>query len=46
MKKNGLSTETRERSAMTGQVTGHDKNGRESDKFPCPIKTSLIAGNY
>ena len=31
MKKNGLSTETRERSAMTGQVTGHDKNGRESD---------------
>jgi hypothetical protein len=31
MKKNGLSTETRERSALTYQVIGHDKNGRSSD---------------
>ena len=32
MKKNGMSTDVRERSAITGQVTGHDKNGRESDQ--------------
>jgi hypothetical protein len=31
MKKNGLSTEISKRSALTGQVTGKDKNGRESD---------------
>jgi hypothetical protein len=30
-KKNGLSTTSDTRSAMTGQVTGGDKNGRESD---------------
>lgn len=30
-KKNGLSTSADTRSAMTGQVTGADKNGRESD---------------
>lgn len=30
-KKNGLSTSTNSRSALTGQVTGADKNGRESD---------------
>lgn len=30
-KKNGLSTSTDQRSALTGQVTGKDKNGRESD---------------
>lgn len=30
-KKNGLSTSADIRSAMTGQVTGADKNGRESD---------------
>lgn len=31
MKKNGISTDIAERSAITNQVTGHDKNGRESD---------------
>lgn len=31
MKKNGLSTDIDQRSAMTGQVTGSDKNGRETD---------------
>ena len=31
MKKNGLSTDIKERSGITGQVTGHDKNGRMSD---------------
>ena len=30
-KKNSTSTDLGERSAMTGQVTGHDKNSRESD---------------
>lgn len=30
-KKNGLSTNIDERSAITGQVVRHDKNGRESD---------------
>jgi hypothetical protein len=31
MKKNGMSIEADQRSAFTGQVTGKDKNGRESD---------------
>jgi len=31
MKKNGMSTEISQRSAMTGQVTGKDKNGKSSD---------------
>ena len=31
MKKNGISTEISQRNAITNQVTGHDKNGRESD---------------
>ena len=31
MKKNGISTEIKQRSAITNQVTGGDKNGRESD---------------
>ena len=31
MKKNGMSTDITERSAITNQVTGKDKNGRESD---------------
>jgi hypothetical protein len=31
MKKNGISTDITERSAITNQVTGKDKNGRESD---------------
>lgn len=31
MKKNGISTDIAERSAITNQVTGKDKNGRESD---------------
>ena len=31
MKKNGISTSTDQRSAITGQVSGSDKNGRESD---------------
>jgi len=30
-KKNGISTSINQRSAITGQVTGADKNGRESD---------------
>lgn len=30
-KKNGISTDISQRSAITNQVTGHDKNGRESD---------------
>ena len=31
MKKNGMSTEISERNTLTGQITGKDKNGRESD---------------
>ena len=31
MKKNGLSTDITERSSIFNQVTGKDKNGRESD---------------
>ena len=31
MKKNGISTDISQRSALTNQVTGKDKNGRESD---------------
>lgn len=31
LKKNGISTEISDRSAITGQVSGKDKNGRESD---------------
>jgi hypothetical protein len=31
MHKNGMSTNIDQRSAITGQVTGGDKNGRESD---------------
>ena len=31
MKKNGLSTTSDKRSAITGQVTAESKNGRESD---------------
>lgn len=31
MKKNGMATSIDSRSAMTGQVTGSDKNGRETD---------------
>lgn len=31
MKKNGISTEIADRSALTNQVSGKDKNGRESD---------------
>lgn len=31
MKKNGISTDIAQRSALTNQVTGNDKNGRESD---------------
>ena len=31
LKKNGVSTEISQRSAITGQVSGKDKNGRESD---------------
>ena len=31
MKKNGISTDISQRSALTNQVTGNDKNGRESD---------------
>ena len=31
MKKNGMSTNISQRSAITNQVTGNDKNGRESD---------------
>ena len=31
MKKNGMSTDISQRSSMTGQVTGKNKNGRESD---------------
>lgn len=31
MKKNGISTDITSRSAITNQVTGADKNGRESD---------------
>ena len=40
MKKNGLSVEADQRSAFTGQVTGGDKNGRESDLENCML-TSL-----
>ena len=31
MKKNGISTSIAQRSALTGQITGKDKNGRSSD---------------
>ena len=31
MKKNGISTDISQRSAITNQVTGKDKNGRQSD---------------
>jgi hypothetical protein len=31
MKKNGISTDIAKRSSLTNQVTGKDKNGRESD---------------
>ena len=31
-KKNGMSIETKTRDARTGLLTGHDKNGRESDR--------------
>lgn len=35
-KKNGLSTTADARSSLTGQVSGADKNGRESDlETPC-----------
>lgn len=40
MKKNGASTSSEQRSAFTGQVTGADKNGRESDIENCML-TSL-----
>ena len=40
MKKNGLSIQADQRSAYTGQVTGGDKNGRESDLENCML-TSL-----
>ena len=40
MKKNGLSIQADQRSAYTGQVTGADKNGRESDLENCML-TSL-----
>jgi hypothetical protein len=36
-KKNGLSISTSERSMMTGQLTGHDKNGRNSDLEACAV---------
>ena len=40
MKKNGMSVTSEQRSAFTGQVTGADKNGRESDLENCML-TSL-----
>lgn len=40
MKKNGMSTAIDQRSAITNQVTGKDKNGRESDLENCML-TSL-----
>lgn len=40
MKKNGLSVQADQRSAFTNQVTGGDKNGRESDLENCML-TSL-----
>lgn len=40
MKKNGMSTEINQRSAITNQVMGKDKNGRESDLENCML-TSL-----
>lgn len=40
MKKNGMSTEINQRSAITNQVIGKDKNGRESDLENCML-TSL-----
>jgi hypothetical protein len=40
MKKNGMSLTADQRSAFTGQVTGADKNGRESDLENCML-TSL-----
>lgn len=40
MKKNGMSITSEQRSAFTGQVTGADKNGRESDLENCML-TSL-----
>ena len=38
MKKNGMSTTISKRSAITNQVTGSDKNGRESD-----LENSMLA---
>lgn len=40
MKKNGMSISINQRSAITNQVTGKDKNGRESDLENCML-TSL-----
>lgn len=40
MKKNGMSTAINQRSAITNQVMGKDKNGRESDLENCML-TSL-----
>lgn len=37
MKKNGMSITSDQRSAFTGQVTGGDKNGRESDLENCML---------
>lgn len=37
MKKNGMSTGTTRRAGITNQVTGKDKNGRESDLENCMI---------
>lgn len=42
-KKNSSSTHIDERSATTGQVVGHDKNGRSSDQEN--IALALIGGN-
>lgn len=38
MKKNGMSTGTTRRAGITNQVTGKDKNGRESDLENCMIR--------
>lgn len=37
MKKNGMSTGTARRAGITNQVTGEDKNGRESDLENCML---------
>jgi hypothetical protein len=37
MKKNGMSTGTSRRAGITNQVTGEDKNGRESDLENCML---------